>query len=175
METGNPEGLMKMIAKTLLGATSVAATAGVAQAESVMVEIRVAAPADLAWAAVREPYEVDRRLVPGLVSEVRREGDTRIVTFANGFVVRERIVTIDDDAKRLVYSAIGGKATHHMASMQIFPDGDGARLVWISDFLPGELRPFIAANMDQGAQVIRTTLEAAAKAGPQAPEKDSGT
>jgi hypothetical protein len=57
------------------------------------------------------------------VTDCRLEGDARIVTFANGLVVRELIVDVDDGARRLVWSATGGTLTHHNASLQIFAEG----------------------------------------------------
>ncbi len=48
-------------------------------------------------------------------------------------VVREQIVTIDDEVRRLAYASVGGRATHHNASIQVFADGEGRiRLVWIT-------------------------------------------
>lgn len=135
------------------------ALAGPATAETVRTEIHINATVNAVWAAVRDVYEVDKRLVPGLVTAVQRDGDVRVVTFANGFVVKERIVTIDDAEHRLAYSAFGGKATYHMASMQVLPQKSGSKVVWITDFLPAELKDFIAANMEQGMAVMKRTLE----------------
>lgn len=139
-------------------------TSEAAKPETITVTTRIDAPADFVWAAVRDPYAVHQRLAPGFVTDVKKDGDTRVVTFANGFTVRERIVSIDDGAKRLVYSAYGGKSTHHQASMQVFSDGVGTKLVWVSEFLPADLRAFISGQMDKGAEVMRATLEAAARA-----------
>jgi hypothetical protein len=48
-----------------------------------------------AWAALR--------LAPGFVTDTRRDGDNRIVTFANGSVVREVLIDLDDACRaRLV-------------------------------------------------------------------------
>jgi len=75
----------------------------------------------------------------------------RIVTFANGMVVRELIVDIDDEAKRLVWSAISDRLTHHNASAQVFSTGDGqARVLWIPDVLPDEAAGPVGLMMEQG-------------------------
>ena len=63
------------------------------------------------WAALRDVGALHTRLVPGFVTDTRLEFGARIVTFGNGMVVRERIVTIDEDEHRVVWSAIG-KAAH---------------------------------------------------------------
>lgn len=118
-----------------------------------------AAPAEV-WAAVRDVGAVHERLVPGLVVATALDGDVRTVTFANGMVVRERIVTVDDAARRLVYAATGGRATHHNASLQVLAEGPGrSRLVWITDLLPAEAAGPIAALVEQGAAIMKATLE----------------
>ena len=118
-----------------------------------------AAPADV-WAAVRDVGAVHERLVPGLVVATVLDGDVRTVTFANGMVVREQIVTVDDGARCLAYAATGGRATHHNASLQVFADGPGrSRLVWTTDLLPEEAAGPIAALVEQGAAIMKTTLE----------------
>ena len=89
------------------------------------------------------------------------DGDARVVTFANGMVVRELIVDVDDAARRLAYAAVGGRSTHHNASFQVFADGEhGSRLVWIADVLPHEVAKPIAEMMEQGLRVVQQTLEA---------------
>jgi hypothetical protein len=74
--------------------------------------------------------------------------------------VRELIVDIDDDAQRFAYAAVGGRMTHDNASMQVFADAEGSRLVWITDLLPNEMAGFVNGLVEQGAAVIKQTLEA---------------
>ena len=78
----------------------------------------------------------DPRLDAGFVRDTRLDGDTRIVSFANGAVAREVLVDSDDARRRLVYAVQSERLTQHSASVQVFADGDGSRLVWICDFLP---------------------------------------
>jgi carbon monoxide dehydrogenase subunit G len=135
-------------------------TAGENIMASIHKEIAIAAPPDVVWAAVRDVGAVHQRLVPGFVTDTRMEEGARIVTFANGMVVRELIVDIDDAARRLAYASVGGRAAHHNASMQVFADaGGGSRLVWITDVLPDALAEPIRANVEHGSAIIRQTLE----------------
>jgi len=98
--------------------------------------------------------------VPGFVVDTRLEEGARVVTFGNGMVVRELIVDVDDDARRLAWSARGGRLTHHNASVQVFADGPRrCRLVWIADLLPNELAGEIRAMIDQAAAVMKKTLD----------------
>jgi carbon monoxide dehydrogenase subunit G len=82
------------------------------------------------------------------------------VTFANGAVVRELLVDLDEHARRLTWAAKGGRTTNHNASMQVFADGpDRTRLVWITDVLPDEVAAAISALVEQGASAMKRTLE----------------
>jgi polyketide cyclase/dehydrase/lipid transport protein len=127
---------------------------------SIRKEILIEALPANVWAAVRDFGAVHQRLAPGFVTEARLEGDARIVTFANGMVAREVLVDHDDAASRLVYAVVGGRPTHYNASVQVFAEGEGrSRFVWIIDLLPNELAGPIGAMADQGAKVIKQTLE----------------
>jgi hypothetical protein len=127
---------------------------------SIRKEILVAVRAEDAWAAVRDVGNIHVRLVPGFVTDSRMEGDARIVTFANGLVVREPIVDIDDDARRVAWAAVDGQFEHYNASLQVFADGaDHARLVWIADVLPNALASTVEAMIEQGIAVMKQTLE----------------
>ena len=123
-------------------------------------EVRLAASATDVWNAVRDVGNIHRRLCPGFVTDCRMEGDAaRIVTFGNGMSVKELIVDLDDGARRLAWSAAGGRLSHHNASMQIFAEGAGCRAVWIADLLPNELAGAIAGMIDQGLAAMKATLE----------------
>jgi carbon monoxide dehydrogenase subunit G len=129
-------------------------------------EILVEAPAESVWAAVRDIGALHKRLVPGFVVDTRLEADARVVTFGNGMVVRELIVDLDDEARRLAWSARGGRLTHHNASVQVFADGEGrSRLVWIADLLPNEVAGDIRAMIEQAAAIMKPTLEGRAREG----------
>ena len=100
------------------------------------------------------------RLVPGFVVKTELEPGARVVTFGNGMVVREAIVDIDDAGMRVAWSATGGRLSHHNASAQVLVDGNGgARVVWIADLLPNDMKSQIEQMMDQGIAVIKATLD----------------
>lgn len=123
-------------------------------------EVLIQADPETVWDALSDVGALHRRLAPGFVTDVRLEEGARVVTFGNGLVARELIVDIDDKARRLVWSVVGGRMTHHNASAQVLPDGEGgSRFVWIADLLPNELAPGIAELMEQGLAVIKRTLE----------------
>lgn len=127
---------------------------------SIHKEVSIAAPADQIWSALRDVGALHTRLVTGFVTDCRLDGDVRIVHFANGMVVRELIVDVNDDDRRVAWAAVEGRLTHHNASAQVFAEGSNqSRVVWIADLLPNELAPAIAGMIDQGLTAMKKTLE----------------
>ena len=127
---------------------------------SVRKEILTRARPEDVWDAIRDIGALHTRLVPGFVIDTRLEPGARIVTFGNGMVVREPIVTIDEESRRLVWSAAGGRTTHYNASAQVLAgDGGETKVVWIADFLPDEIAGEIRAAIDQGAAIMKETLD----------------
>lgn len=127
---------------------------------SIREEIAIDASADAVWEAVRDVGQAHRRLFPGILTDARLEENARVVTFADGTVVRELIVDLDDTRRRFVYASVGGRATHHNASMEVVHEGEGrSRLVWTTDLLLDELRDRVAGLMQKGSAVAKTTLE----------------
>jgi hypothetical protein len=127
---------------------------------SIRKEIVIDASTESVWDAVRDWGALHLRLVPGFATDARLDGEDRIVTFFNGSVLRERLVDLDDDVRRLVWSIADPPYTHHNASAQVFADGtDRSRFVWIADLLPNELAGRAAPLMEHALRVIKRTLE----------------
>jgi len=125
-------------------------------------EILINASADQVWDVVRDVGAIHTRFAPGVVVDTRLEegGAARIVTFANGLVARELIVTLDNAARRLAYAVVGGRASHHNASFQVFPTPEGrTSLVWLTDLLPDTVAPAFTAMIENSAIVIKRTLD----------------
>jgi hypothetical protein len=104
---------------------------------SIRREILTKARPEEVWAAIRDIGALHTRLVPGFVVDTRLEPGGRVVTFGNGMVVREPIVDINDQDRRLVWSAIGGRTTHYNASVQVFA-ADGRRACRVDRRSPAE-------------------------------------
>jgi hypothetical protein len=125
-------------------------------------EATIARDAAFVWDAIKDVGAIHRRLVPGFVVDCRLEGDSRYITFANGMVMREVIVSVDDQTRRHAWSARGEPLTHHNASIQVFADGDAAcRVVWIADLLPNEVADTVGDMISQGLAAMKRTLESA--------------
>jgi hypothetical protein len=131
---------------------------------SIRREIELARDPDEVWDVIRDVGAVDRRLAPDFVVDTTLEADraARLVTFANGAVVRELIIDVDEDRRRVVYAAVEGPlgSTHHNASFEVRPGPGGKTLlVWIADVLPHDVAPALEGMMDLGVAAMRRALD----------------
>jgi uncharacterized protein YndB with AHSA1/START domain len=132
---------------------------------SIRTETTIDAPPEDVWDALRDWGALHTRLVPGFVTDTRLDGPDRIVTFFNGVTVREVLVTLDDTARRLVWSIVDGPYSHHSGAAQVMLDADGTtRFVWTADLLPDAAAERTKELMERGTATVRRTLEAARSA-----------
>ena len=121
---------------------------------------------DAAWEALRDWGAVHERLAAGFVVETALDGDDRVVTFFNGAVARERLISLDEQERRLVWSIVEGPFAHHNGAAQVLPgEGGTTRFVWVADLLPDEAAPITDELMERGIDAVKATLEAAASEG----------
>src|SRR3954468_4216743 len=128
---------------------------------SIRNEIALGAAPERVWDALRDFHAVQRRVAPGFLTESKPDGDARIVTFANGVTARETLVASDDQARRLVYAIMDQRFKHYSASVQVFAEGSGSRVVWLIDLLPDELADYVRQASGQGAAAMKVALEKA--------------
>jgi carbon monoxide dehydrogenase subunit G len=121
-------------------------------------EFLVATSPEKVWNALRDFHAVHLRVAPGFLTAATPDSDDRILTFFNGLVARERLIGRDDASRRIAYSIVEGRFTHHNASTQVFPHEQGSRIVWIADILPDTLAESVSLMMDRGADVMMRTL-----------------
>jgi hypothetical protein len=123
-------------------------------------ELRLTSRPDQVWAALADFGAVHQRVAPGFVTECQLDGNARLVTFANGSKARELLVTSDAAARRLVYAIPpGDRIAHYSASVEVFPDGEGSRLVWTIDLLPDALAPYVDGQTDIAVRAMKPALE----------------
>jgi carbon monoxide dehydrogenase subunit G len=122
-------------------------------------EISIDAPPEHVWDAARDVGALHTRLVPGFVIDTRVEEGARIVTFRNGMIVRELIIDVDDQRRRIAWAAAGTQMTHYSASFQVFPEDGNTRGVWIADLLPNEMAPQVATMMEEGLLAMKRAME----------------
>lgn len=126
---------------------------------SIRKEFEINTSPETVWDAMRDVGALHQRLVPGFVVDCKMDGaDARIVTFGNGLVAREVIVDVDDASRRVVWTIPEGRAEHYHASSQVFENGGKAKVVWIADFLPHEMKPAISGMIDASALAMQKAL-----------------
>jgi len=129
---------------------------------TIHIERIIEAPADFVWDRLRDFGALHTRVAPGFILDTVVEDDIRTVTFDGGLVMRERLIAIDDEHRRIVYSILADLFEHHSASNMIVPEGeDRCRLVWVVDFLPDDPKDRITAMMNAGADAIKAAMETA--------------
>jgi hypothetical protein len=127
---------------------------------SIYKEFLVKASPQFVWEAIKDVGAVHARLAQGFVTDTKLEGSTRTVTFANGLVVQEQVVSMDHEMRRFVYRSLGGRASHHNAFFQVLPAPGGiSKVLWVTDLLPDEMRAPIEQMVESGSRAIQRTLE----------------
>ena len=123
--------------------------------------IFIAADPDEIWNAARDVGRLHDRLVPGFVAGTEMltgEGaPVRRVTFVNGRVVDETIVSVDDAARRVVWAI--KEFEHHNGALSIATAPGGAEVVWIADILPDALADQISPAMAHGLAMMKAHFE----------------
>jgi hypothetical protein len=127
---------------------------------SIRQQVVVEVSAENAWAAVRRVGDAHELFAP-VLAKSELDGDMRTATFANGMVVHERILDVDDERRRVAYTATDGPGmAYHHASMEILEQGPGRCLfVWITDFLPREIGDNLRPLIEQGTRALKAKLE----------------
>jgi len=124
-------------------------------------EIEIAASAADIWDAARDVAALHTRLVPGFVTATEMLPDTSVptrrVTFASGAVLDEKIVTVSDDLRRLVWSI--QDVEHHNGVLEILAAGAGARVIWTADVLPDALAARFSPQMAEALGIMKATFE----------------
>ncbi len=132
------------------------------QMASLRKDVYIDAPPTLVWGALRDIGALHTKLVPGFVTDTRMDGQARIVTFGNGAVAREEIVSVDEKRRRVCWAILDPPFQHYSAAAWVEPDGDGCRFSWSVDLLPDEMASRVEGMMTAGIEVIRKTMESTA-------------
>ena len=127
---------------------------------SIHIESPVAVSADTAWRALREVGEAGKLFAP-VLDGAELHGDMRTVHFANGPLLHERIIDVDEPHRRVAYSVLDSPGlTYHHASMQIVDEGpQRCRFVWTTDFLPAESAANLRPVIEAGTHAFKVNLE----------------
>jgi Polyketide cyclase / dehydrase and lipid transport len=128
---------------------------------SIHQETTINVGADQAWGALRQVGQIHKTFAP-VVTATRLDNDVRTVSFANGVVVDELILCIDDERRRVAWSVVNSAhLKFHHGSMQVIDLGpDRCRFVWVCDYMPAEAGVYVRPLMEQGTQALKRNLEA---------------
>ncbi|MRH87490.1 SRPBCC family protein [Nocardia sp. SYP-A9097] len=133
---------------------------------SIRHEILIDAAPHHIWDVIRDVGNVHERLLPGRVAGTRVEGVERFLSFPDGHVIRELIIDIDEEARRLAYAVVEGARPaldFHHASFEVCDEGARGRLVWITDVLPESAAAEVRIRTEFGIREMKQAIEATAE------------
>ena len=129
---------------------------------SIRKEIRISAPVERVWDALKDVGALHTKLVPGFVKDTVLEGNSRVVVFSNGMSVREDIVSVDAAQRRVAWAVVGQQFRHYNGAAWVEADTKGgSRFIWTVDLLPNEMASQVEQMMTTGIAVVRQTMETA--------------
>src|SRR5690349_15351370 len=88
---------------------------------SIRKQVHIDAPVAKVWEALRDVGALHTRLVPGFVTDTKMDGNARIVTFGNGQVAREEIVSVDDSLRRVAWAILDAPFEHYSGCAWVDP------------------------------------------------------
>lgn len=97
----------------------------------------------------------------GFIAESQYDGDTRVCKMADGGVLKERIISVDNTLRRVSYCITSSPLDleFHSASMQVIPRDEGISLIWTTDLKPDSLAEQIDAIFEEAVPGIKSALE----------------
>lgn len=122
--------------------------------------IEVAAKPEKVWENLSKVGEISKLI--GFVSDSVLVGDTRVCRLAQGGELKEKIVTVDADARRVVYAITESPLNmeFHAASMEVAASSAGATMTWTVDLLPAEAAEQMEPMLAAAAEDMKSTLAA---------------
>lgn len=113
--------------------------------------------ADEVWAIFADVTRCD--WVPA-VEKITLEGDVRSFEMAGIGQVQERILSVDNDARKLQYSAIKARSVleHHLATIHVTEAPDGCHFSWQTEIAPDEFEPAIEGGMQAAFAQLKLLL-----------------
>ncbi|HEY7939923.1 MAG TPA: SRPBCC family protein [Acidimicrobiales bacterium] len=121
-------------------------------------EVRIAVPAEEAWALVGAPERLPEWF-PG-ITEAAVDGDSRVITMRSGLPMPEQIVTRDPILRRFQYRITAPVVVEHLSSIDVFDLGPDSCLVAYScDADPATMALIIGGAAGNALEHLRDLLE----------------
>mgnify|MGYP000117793711 CR=1 FL=1 len=125
---------------------------------SLRTHARIARPADEVWKVVSDAAGISGWF-PG-IEQATVEGGTRTCTLAGGMTLVEDVVTVDDELRRFQYRITDGiPVEHHLGTVDVLDDGDGALVVYSTEVTPDSLADLMRPAIEGGVQGLKAKLE----------------
>ncbi|MBO6937888.1 MAG: SRPBCC family protein [Deltaproteobacteria bacterium] len=111
-----------------------------------------------AWQRLRDPSMIDK-VVP-VVASSTVDGDRRVCTTADGSEIREVILGVDDEHRRISYAVLQSPwgFEFHASSMQVVEQDGEVRMRWITDVKPDTLAEQLAEVIDAQVAGVQGAL-----------------
>lgn len=121
-------------------------------------EVTIDRTPDEVWAVVGRFEGLDEWM-PGIDS-CEMDGDVRKLS-SQGMELHEKLMARDEDARTLSYSLVEGPipVEHHLATISVQPEGEGARLVWSFEVEPDEMAAVFGPIYDGSVRAVKEQLE----------------
>lgn len=121
-------------------------------------EVTIDRTPDEVWAVVGRFEGLDEWM-PGIDS-CEMDGDVRKLS-SQGMELHEKLMARDEDARTLSYSLVEGPIPieHHLATISVQPEGEGARLVWSFEVEPDEMAAVFGPIYDGSVRAVKEQLE----------------
>ncbi len=121
-------------------------------------EVSIARSADEVWALVGQ-FGGLHEWMPG-VDACEVDGDVRKLQ-TMGMEIHEQLQERDEEARRISYSIVKAPMPleHHLATLTVHPDGEGARLEWAYEVRPDDMGAVFGPVYDGSAIAIKEHLE----------------
>ena len=121
-------------------------------------EVRIAVPAEEAWALVGAPERLPEWF-PG-ITDAAVDGDSRVITMRSGLPMPEQIVTCDPILRRFQYRITAPIVVEHLSSIDVFDLGPDSCLVSYScDADPATMALIIGGAAGNALEHLRDLLE----------------
>ncbi len=110
------------------------------------------------WAKISDIGGISKLI--GFLQDSEFSGDDRVCTLADGGKLVEKIVSVDADLHRVLYSITSSplNMSFHVASMELEPIQNGTQLIWTTDIQPEQAAAQFEPMLDMACKDMQSTL-----------------
>lgn len=115
--------------------------------------------ADRVWKKISDVGAISKLI--GFIAESHADGEHRTCKMADGGVLKERIIGVNDALMRVAYTITESPLglEFHAASMQVVPNGAGSTFIWTTDLKPDAAAKQLDASFEEALPGMKAALE----------------